>query len=296
MIEKINKFLDDVVESLLAMDREILILRLSVILFLIYGASNWALDIPLRILCILMLLNTSLLKNKVLWVFVAATFVLIHLQQWYYIDNHKYLITYWSLVCALSVFREDTTTFFRTNARLLLGLVFLYATFWKIAGWQFHDGSFLEFTLLTDARMMLPAVFAGGMSVEKMYMNYDLMSYFASHPGLAKEVVLAYSPEITRFSLALSYFTILIEGLLALSFLFAKQFFFKRIKDYLLMVFVLLTYFLLPVTGFGFVLIILGIAQTGEEDNRILIYYTVCLLILQFTLLPLEDIFLRFAS
>jgi len=159
------------IAALLAQPRHHLVLRLTLLLLLLHGASTIYLDVPLRVLCCLMLLVPALLGNQMIWTLICGLVWLMNATDWLWLDNHKILISYWCLVCALSVSAKKTDQVLAWNGRVLIGLTFLFATFWKVAGGEYWDGSFLHYTFLTDGRVAAIASFIGGLSPDTLIQN-----------------------------------------------------------------------------------------------------------------------------
>jgi len=81
---------------LLSQPLDSLTLRLTLFLLLIYGSSTWMTSVPLNILCGLGLISPSLVKSRWLWICICVTVIWGNALSWSWIDNHKYLITYWT--------------------------------------------------------------------------------------------------------------------------------------------------------------------------------------------------------
>ena len=58
------------------------------------------------------------------------------------------------------------------------------------------------------------------------------------------------------------------------------------LRHFSLMMCVVLTYFLLPVTGFAFILLLMGLAQCRADDTRMRFRYLLMLAVMQLTLIP----------
>ena len=86
------------------------------------------------------------------WALVGCLGAGVH-QVWTQADNHQYLIIYWVLAVALAAGTIDPAGARAVAARWLLAAVFALATLWKLSNLAFVDGSFFEFTLLTDSRL-----------------------------------------------------------------------------------------------------------------------------------------------
>lgn len=277
-----------VFRDLLAQPRQHLVLRLTLLLLLIHGSTTLVLDVPLRVVCGLMLLSPTLLMNPVLWTIICGLVWWINATVWLWIDNHKILISYWCLVCALATSARQPDRMLAWNGQLLIGLTFLFATAWKIVAGEYWDGSFLQYTFLTDSRVEAIASAIGGLSPDVLNQNRLLESILGQLPHQIGSVDLVSSARLQVFSLAASYWTLAIEGLVAGVFLARGDGWLCRYRDWILMLFIVTTYFLLPVLGFAYVLIIMGFAQCSPERRLARIAYICLFGVLQFARLPWE--------
>jgi hypothetical protein len=272
--------------DLLTQPRHLLVLRFTALLLLLYGSSTVVLDIPLRVLCGLMLLSPPLLTHQVMWVMICGIVWWVNASDWLWIDNHKILITYWCLVCALAVSAEDTDGVLAGNGRVLIGLTFLFATTWKILAGEYWNGAFLHYTFLTDDRVEAVATAIGGLSSHALPQNRLLESLLKQFPQAIGSVTLTSSPRLQAFTLAASYWTLWIEGTVAIAFLVNPLRLFSQFRDWFLILFIATTYFLLPVLGFAYILIIMGFAQCHPEQTAIRVAYIVLFAFLQLSRLP----------
>ena len=183
-------------------------------------------------------------------------------------DNHAYLLAYWCLAISLSLSVEDTRGFLALNGRWLVGLVFAFATLWKLAlSPDYLDGTFFRVTLLADARFEDLSRLVGGLSPEAIASHREALARHADGGPLA-----AAGPPITaRFALlarGLTIWTLAIEGVLALTFLWPRATGPARLRDACLLLFCATTYAVATVDGFGWLLIAMGVAQCPPEKRR----------------------------
>lgn len=277
--------------DLLAQPRHLLVLRFTALFLLLYGSSTVFLDIPLRVMCGLMLLSPTLLTSQVMWVLICGIVWWVNATDWLWIDNHKILITYWCLVCALAVSAKDADGVLAWNGRLLIGLTFFFATSWKILAGEYWDGAFLHYTFLADDRVEYVATAIGGLSPNTLPQNRLLEVLLKQFPQAIGSVTLTTSPRLQAFTLAASYWTLLIEGSVAAAFLIHPLRLFSQFRDWFLIVFIATTYFLLPVLGFAYILIIMGFAQCSPQHTKTRIAYIGLFAFLQLSRLPWDTLF-----
>lgn len=277
-----NSFLTE----LLNQPRYLLVLRLTLFLLLLYGSSTALLDVALKVICGLMLLSPSLITNQRMWVIICGLVWWVNATNWLWIDNHQILISYWCLVCSLAVSSKNPDGILAWNGQIMIGLTFLFATIWKIIAREYWNGAFLHYIFLVEDRVEGVATFVGGLSADALPQNRLLESIFRQFPQALEGVTLSSSHRLELFTLFASYWTLLIEGSIAISFLVGLVFIFFPFRDWLLILFIGTTYFLLPVLGFAYILIIMGLAQCPPQDRLTRIAYLFIFGLLQLTRLP----------
>jgi hypothetical protein len=264
-------------------------LRWTLLLLVLHGSTSIFLDVPLRVLCGVMLVRPELTRNPWMWILITASSWTVNASNWTWIDNHKYLISYWCLVCAIAcrpgASEKRCGTILGWNANLLIAMTFLLATGWKIAGNEYFDGSFLYYTALTDSRLDTISVQLGGMDPAVLSQTRLVMSTLKDFPVMDAAVSLPDSSRLANVMLVMSWWTLAIEGAIAVAF-FLKW----RVRHLLLIVFLASTYFLLPVLGFGYVLAIMGLSSCTGEQKRTRIAYLTVFLVFQVSRLPWESL------
>ncbi|NJL87672.1 MAG: hypothetical protein HC886_19510 [Leptolyngbyaceae cyanobacterium SM1_1_3] len=199
--------------------RHLLILWLTAVLVTLQGLDELYLDqLPEKLLAALMLSVPQMLTSPIAWCGLAGLMVGSDIFFWWRLVNHEYLITYWVLVCAIAAFNQFSLKILAWNARLLIGLCFLFATVWKFIGGEYLDGSFLQLTFLADPRLAMGATWLGGIAETALQDNYSRLLEMQTTAALGP-TPLNSSPLLSAMSVVLSYWTILIEGITAIAFL-----------------------------------------------------------------------------
>ena len=265
--------------------REVLILKMTVLVFLIRGfGGEYApiLDTILAVLGIVMILSERSILSVRLWWTVLAVMVLTILDQWYVIDNHKYLLTYWVLACTFAVWGGSPSETLRWNGRMLVGLAFTFALFWKFAGGELVNGSFFHASYLLDERFRGLGMMVGGMSRSDFLTDGALLKVLQDFPGAEVSVTLISSSMMQWWSLFSSWWVLLIEGLIASSFLLTAVKPLHERRDLFLLIFIGTTYFVAPVDVFAMTLAVLGLAQCDPHRRGYRAAYVIA-----FALLPI---------
>jgi hypothetical protein len=264
------------------MDLLDLVPRMTILLLLLYAGNDWYLLVPIRLLCGGAILLPSLGQRSGFWFLVTGVVALGNGVNWYSIDNHKFLMTYWCLALACAFASPKPRPAIALNARLLIGLSFAFALLWKLISPDFLNGSFLHYTLLTDSRFAAFAALVGGESRAILAQNRQHVIDLKSYDSLLNVVSLHSSARLLLLARLMTGWTVVIEGLLALSFLWPVDRGLARWRNLLLVLFALTTYPVATVTGYGWLLMIMGLAQcsAGQQRARLLYLASFCMIML----------------
>ncbi|MEA5463975.1 hypothetical protein [Leptothoe sp. PORK10 BA2] len=244
----------------------LLVLRLTTILLLLHGIDDWVWTmLPEKVLALTMLVYSPLVRHRWAWLAMSLCLLVHNLWHWSSLVNHEYMYTYWVLVCAIAVWSQTPRQVLRWNARWLIGLCFLFATLWKFLGGEYLDGSFLHLTFLLDSRLAMGAVLFGGLDLATLAENRQIFETTQSSAAVLDPQQLTTTPRMAVAGIVLSYWTILIEGLVAASFLLTVPRWLYQKRDWLLLAFVLTTYTVIPVLGFAALLLVMGLIQAKNN-------------------------------
>jgi len=269
------------VEFLEAYPRDILLYRLTLLLLVFYHPPSWVGEVPIRIAVLFMFFSPKLSRNRWLWLIVFVGFSIYTARYWYNIDNHKYLINYWVGACFISTLFKDRIQILKINAHLLIVLTFIFALFWKLTSPDFLNGDFMQYNLLTDSRMQYINTALVGITPEQFLDKKLLMQYLSIAPNLETKVTLDSAPRLHVVALVLTYLTLAIEMMVLFTFSLKRFPVFQKIKDYSLQFFILTLYPLIPVTGFGLILSILGMAQLDQGEKKKFGLYFFAIIVMQ---------------
>jgi hypothetical protein len=238
---------------------------LLLVIFLLYADQSAELTRPLMALALIGLIWPRVRAEWFFWV-VCSTLLLTRLiVHWHSMDNHQWLMAYFTVALAASLhprLRGDLAT----SARLLLGLVFALATFWKLISPDFVSGSFFELELLNDARLRR---FLLGVGLQTPIAS-DYLEALAQIRNPVVDVaaaVVTVPSWVTTVARVITGWTLAIEGSVAVAFLAPRRSPLHRARNALLAVFVVSVYPITPVLGFGAVLLTAGYAQCDEEET-----------------------------
>ena len=271
---------------------------LTIVLLLTATPDQWYLRGPLTALFAVGVVYRRCLTAPPFWYLVATLLGATIYLNWESSDNHKYLFVYWCLaLCAgYSLPRPQQWSAIALSSRWLIGLCMLLATAWKLAMPDYRDGSFFEFTLLADPRLAAFAATATGLPQDALAENRQLVDLLRDGHLLGSEVtrvVLTAAPSASALAEIMTWWTIAIEGLLALLFLAPDSPRMAVIRNTLLLMFAATTYALAPVRGFGWMLMLLGLAQCGQREKHYRPAYLAAIVLIQIYTLPMAAVWER---
>lgn len=254
---------------------------ITLVMLLMTAENVWYLRLALYSLVGLGVVYRPVVRWPAFWFVIVAVYVFGNRALWYKVDNHEYLFAYWTLALGLALSAPEPMRALATAARLVVGLCFLFATGWKALTPEFVDGTFFHYALLLDGRFSDLAVVIGGLSRERVAENYatffDVL-YFRDPTALH---AIATTPTTALVARGMAWWTLFIEGLVALCFLWPRDGGPRRWRDAALVAFMCTTYLLAPVKGFGWVLTAMGVVQCDARRWRYwpLVYVAVFLLV-----------------
>jgi hypothetical protein len=219
-------------------------------------------------LAVLGLVLPAVSRRPWFWLLLASLAGFRVVSTWPLADNHAYLLSYWCLAVAIAARDPEPRRALAWSGRVLIGLVFTFAVLWKAISPDFLDGRFFRVTLVADERLEVYARLAGGLGDDALIERRDVLTRHVDGDAL-EEVALP--PESPRFRAAIglaTFGTFACEALLALAFLWPPGRGPSRFRDPLLIGFCAVTYLVAPVSGFGWLLIALGVAQTDDARWR----------------------------
>ncbi len=259
---------------------------LTLFLLLLYSDDSPWIRIPITVLCILAFIFVPLRRSAKFWFVVALLVLVSNYQNWYQADNHKYLHGYWCVALFCALHTRDPERSAGIAARWLIGLTFLWAVFWKLSSDDYLNGSFFHFSLLIDERFHRVAQGLGGLTERMNELNHAAYRALVNYDSHLSAVGLASGPAIAGVAALMTWWTLILEALIAVAFLWPEEKFISKWRDYFLLLFILTTYLVAPVVGFGWVLAIMGLAQTSNRSALLTLLYIVTFVSLQVYRLP----------
>ena len=242
-----------------------LVAGMTLLLLLLYSEAIWYLEMGVYALAIVAVLHRPLVRKPSLWLLITGFLALGHLRAWFAIDNHKYLITYWCLALGLSLLASNPQRALRTNARWLIGLAFAFAVVGKLLSPDYLDGTFFEGLMLTDTRFFGVSSFLGGIPMQELQLGDLARRDLLVFGDLSAQIDLRSSPQLAALAQVLTWWTVFIEAVVAVLFLWPEDRGPSRGRDLALLIFITTTYPVAPVIGFAWVLAAMGTAQSTRR-------------------------------
>ena len=237
------------------------------------------------------------LRRPPLWIALTTLTALRVILNWPMADNHAYLLCYWCLAVAIALVSQDPRACLAFNGRLLIGLAFVLAALWKFAlSPDYLDARFFRVLMLTDPRFAGFAQLAGRLTPDLLESLRGFVTQHVDGPFVAG---LDAPQEPARFlwlAHFMTWWTVLLEGAVAVAFLWPLERGVSRGRDTLLLLFCVTTYAITPIEGFGWLLIAMGVAQCEPVRRTTrLLYFAVFALILFYREVPWAERLLEFS-
>jgi len=266
---------------------------LTLVLLLLYPVGPEPVRVALQLGSVAGLVYRPLQRSWGYWVLLAAGMGTGCFILWHDADNHKYLIAYWCLALGLSCRADDTARAVRINARLLIGLCFLWAVAWKLRTPDFLTGEYYQFAMLTDERLFSVGQLFSGMSPDVYFENQAAMEQLTEYSSSLDDVALDGAAILRPLSLVLVAWTLLVESWVVISHLWpawpAASEWGARSRYASLLVFIATTYAAAHVGGYAWILTIMGLAQVRPAHASWRLFYLAGLaLVMVYRLGPIE--------
>lgn len=256
------------VDALRGMDPLLLLLRASLIALLVNSNDDTLVLVAVAASCVLALPRPAVLTSPWFWGAAFAVIGARQLSSWHDLDDHVIVTTYWCGAIALALTAKDQRTTLAASARFLVGALFAFAAGWKLRSAEFADGSFFRHAFLFDERFEVAARLVGGTSDAAHDANFEAVEGLLAGSGTG-EVMLREGARNTALAQLFTWWGLLIESTVAVAFLLPLRQRYQPLRHAALIGFAATTYVVVPVGGFGTLLLVLGAAQATSERGRI---------------------------
>lgn len=273
-------------------DLILLILKMILIILLILMKDNTVLAILMPVIVVPGLLFNRITLNKYYWllltIFSVIPYLILDLVG--YVPNHKHIFAYVILAITIILFfseKKEILNNLKIQAKFIIGLCFLFAVIGKFLAPEFLNGSFFEFTNTIDPRFYGFTSFVADIDPLLLKENETNMQNLLSTNNTDFLFNVNGAKSLSDVGLIISYWTIFIEGMIAITFCLPSSFFLSKYRNIFLIVFILTTYPIATVYGFAIILAALGFIQSIKTNK--LTKYSIFYLCV-FILLPLIKI------
>lgn len=255
------------IRGVLAGDPLLVLLRASLLVLLVNSNDDVIVLVCVAAISLVALPRPRVLRDPRFW---AALFVGVGARQlatWQSIDDHIVATTYWCGAIALGLGARDPRATLATSARFIVGALFAFAAGWKLRSGEFLDATFFRYSLLFDGRFETPARLIGGTTKVALEANHSGLRTLdlASSSG---NLVLQEGPRSSALAQVFTWWGVVIESTVAAAFLVPLPRRWGWFRHGSLIAFASTTYLIVPVGGFGALLLVLGAAQATSERLR----------------------------
>lgn len=236
---------------------------MALIAFAFFGTTAWYYTVCMTSLLATAVLYRKVSQNWLFWTVVTSVNGFALVQLWLDEGNHLYLNFYISLAILTALLSRAPKTIFKLNARLIIGLVFTFATLWKLFTPSFISGEFFRYYLAYDERLAPIGVLLTDLTFTDVAINRERLKQLPE-----AEVSLISTPSVRVLATVLTLLTILLEGAVATCFLWPSERV-SKIRDAVLLLFMIGAYLTVPVPAFGMAFACLGYGQSRWKYGRV---------------------------
>ena len=105
-------------------------LKMTLFLLLFHGGITWHVTTAIKVLALMAFFIEDLWKRPIIWFSIFLFQISGIWFDYYSIDNHQYLLAYWSLAVFLSTL-ENRPSILKDNGNLLCSFSMIFAILWK---------------------------------------------------------------------------------------------------------------------------------------------------------------------
>lgn len=272
-----------------------IVLRLTAIILLLRPMGAWGVRPLILGMAGLAIVLPRVLKAPVTWYALSALVTARIVTDWPLPDNHVYLLAYWCLAVALALSGRDSMNTLGRSSRLLIGFAFLMAVVWKgLLSPDYLDGRFFSVTLLTDGRFEDTTLLLGGLTTEQLRESREFLHPLPQGAEWAEEPLLFAPPAFRVLTLVFTWSLLVMEALIAFAYLTPLPERLVLLRHALLLLFCVATYAFAPVAGFGWLLLTMGMALCGPQQQWLRATYIAAWgLVLLYQDIPWAGLFLK---
>ena len=252
-------------------------LRLTLIVLLLRPMGPWYVAAFVLLLAVVGLVSVPVQRAPATWLVLAALIATHLVVDWPLPDNHLYLLAYWCLGVGIALRLGEPSRALARTGRQLLGLVFVFAVVWKAAlSPDYRDGRFFAVTLLTDERFADAVQLVGGLSKSELKESREYLQPLPEGAELLDPPTLHATPRFWWMVRAATWGGLLLESCVALLWLAPiRRPALLLLRHGVVLAFCLATYAFAPVAGFGWLLLVMGLATTAADQRGVRSAYVI---------------------
>lgn len=279
-------FINNLVQNF---DRKHAVVTATLVMLMLHSSRYYFIQVPISVVSIIPLLFPQYKLARPVWIGLLLLLVLLHIPYLYEMDNYTYIHIYLCLAILVCTYADDFESSMAYNARVMLIIIFGFATLNKSLSTEYTNGDFFHFSALTDNRF---TKFLSSIKIlphPVMQHNWASFMYMINDAPMPYQNTLQSTPAVATVASLLTWGAIILEGSIALLFLLPEKYKLSQYRDYLLFTFIIVTYSFANVTGFGCAIAILGIAQSKSKKKALV--FALLFLLLQLYSMGIYKVF-----
>lgn len=249
-------------------------IQLTAVFLLLNVIQVWYLLAVMITLAGLGLIFQWLLRTPAYWLGVTLAFLVLVGRTWPLASNIHYLAGYWTLAILIALCLPNPPASLAVSARWLLALVFLWAALWKgVLSPDYRDGRFFSVILMTDVRFEEQTRLLSGLTLDEIRQNEAYLLAEPAELGDQPIEAMRSTPRFRFWVAVITWSVLAYEAALGLAFLLPLGRSLSLLRHGAFLLFSFGTFAFAPVRTFGWLLLILGLAQVDLESTRLRIVY-----------------------
>lgn len=208
---------------------------------------------------VIVLSNRTVRLNPFTWIALGVGSFAWHLPTWFRFDNHVWLTAAWALGLGLCLLAQHPDRAAALEGRWLVAIIFGIGAMWKVGATDFRSGDYFQYAVINDDRFAALASWVGGIDRSALGPDRADLAALVATPG--EPLILETTARLRAMAWVFTVWGVIIELAVALLWVLPLRAHHRWIRHVALLLFVGTTYLVVPVGGFGCLLMAIGLTQ-----------------------------------
>ena len=240
-----------------------LVARASMIALLVTAHHDPVLMAITAAVALVVLTRPAARRHPFTWIALGVGTLAWHLPSWFRYDNHVWLTAAWAVGFGLCLLARNPHQATEVEGRWLVAIIFGAGALWKVGATDFRSGDFFRYAVISDSRFATLASWVGGIDRSALGLDGADVAGLVAAPH--EPVTLETDGRLEAMAWVFTVWGLFIELAVAALWILPLRPRHIWTRHVALLVFVATTYLVVPVGGFGCLLMAIGLSQVRDR-------------------------------